>query len=203
MDSALQKTVLWNRNDLLRFRFRLWKSFGSGSGSGYPKTKKLHKILPFQCIRSMLFSRKLASLFWFFYFFYILCGMRIQIRFRNRNRNAFRFRFHNTKVTVPAVPVPAPLHCRKEILLDAKEGKTSPSCTDYENFASKKENKNILTNCIVATAPCRSHCTAPGSKEVVQVKLARVAAIRAILIFNKIIKTDFTLSLSQYQQALI
>jgi hypothetical protein len=25
--------VLWNRNDLLRFRFRLWKSFGSGSFS--------------------------------------------------------------------------------------------------------------------------------------------------------------------------
>ncbi len=26
-------TVLWNRNHLLRFRFRLWNSFGSGSGS--------------------------------------------------------------------------------------------------------------------------------------------------------------------------
>jgi hypothetical protein len=26
-------TVLWNRNDLLRLRFLLWNSFGSGSGS--------------------------------------------------------------------------------------------------------------------------------------------------------------------------
>jgi hypothetical protein len=40
------------------------------------KQKKLHKILPFQCIRSRLFSRKLASLFYFFYFFtfYVACG---------------------------------------------------------------------------------------------------------------------------------
>jgi hypothetical protein len=26
--------MLWNRNDLLRFKFLLWKSFGSGSGFG-------------------------------------------------------------------------------------------------------------------------------------------------------------------------
>jgi hypothetical protein len=60
--------VLWNRNDLLRFRFRLWKSFGSGFGSGsdsgsgsrhtyysFPKTTEVHKILPF------LFQKQLIS----------------------------------------------------------------------------------------------------------------------------------------------
>jgi hypothetical protein len=30
----LLKPVLWNRNYILRFRFRLLKSYGSGSGSG-------------------------------------------------------------------------------------------------------------------------------------------------------------------------
>jgi hypothetical protein len=29
-----ETSVLWNRHDLFRFRFRLWKSFGSGSGTG-------------------------------------------------------------------------------------------------------------------------------------------------------------------------
>ncbi len=60
--------VLWNRNDFLRFRFRIlvWQSFGSGSASGFGSgsgssigsrliknsfstIKNLFKILPFQC----------------------------------------------------------------------------------------------------------------------------------------------------------
>jgi hypothetical protein len=46
--------VLWNRNDLLQFRFRLWKSFGSGSGSGsrqylaqFSKNKQIAQNLAF------------------------------------------------------------------------------------------------------------------------------------------------------------
>ncbi len=31
-EDSLTWVVLWNRNGLLRFRCRLWKSFGSGSG---------------------------------------------------------------------------------------------------------------------------------------------------------------------------
>jgi hypothetical protein len=54
-------------NDLLRIRFRLWKSFGSGSESGSgsgsgqylaqfskTKNKKLHKILPFKCQKQLI-----------------------------------------------------------------------------------------------------------------------------------------------------
>ncbi len=64
------------RNDLLRFRFRLWKSFGSGSGFGtrsrkyfgqFFKKKKLHKSCPYN-VRSSLFPIKVASLFYFWSF---------------------------------------------------------------------------------------------------------------------------------------
>jgi hypothetical protein len=49
--------VLWNRNDLFRFRFLFWKSFGSGSASNSGSRLTLqffskivfYKILPFQC----------------------------------------------------------------------------------------------------------------------------------------------------------
>ncbi len=40
--------VLWNRYDLLRFRFRLWKSFGFWSGS----RQYLAVFSPFQCQNS-------------------------------------------------------------------------------------------------------------------------------------------------------
>ncbi len=99
-------SVLWNIYALLwfQFRFRLWKSFGSGSGSGYhssPKTKQLHKIFPFQCQKQLISQKVGHSFLIFWLFYYILCWIQIQIRFWNRtrnkiqnlNRNGFRFRY--------------------------------------------------------------------------------------------------------------
>jgi hypothetical protein len=56
--TVIDTTSVVDRNDLLRFRFRLWKSFGSDSGSGSksrsrPYLAQLSKIfvqnLPFNC----------------------------------------------------------------------------------------------------------------------------------------------------------
>jgi hypothetical protein len=70
--------LLWNRKDLLRFRFwlQLWKSSGSGCGSRqysalFSKNKKLHKILPFQCQKELI-SRNLASHFFIFFIHFML-----------------------------------------------------------------------------------------------------------------------------------
>jgi hypothetical protein len=56
--------VLWSRIDLLRFRFQLWKSFGSGSGYGgsrqysavFKQQNFFSKILPFQCHKQHCFQ---------------------------------------------------------------------------------------------------------------------------------------------------
>jgi hypothetical protein len=67
----------WNCNDLLRFRFLLWKSFGSGTGSGsssgsrlistvFQQQKICKKPFLFTCIlelQAAMFPRKLASNF--------------------------------------------------------------------------------------------------------------------------------------------
>ena len=65
-------SVLWNRNDLLRLRFRLWKSFGSSSGSGsgprqylaqFSNNENFLQNLNFLMSEAALFPRKLASNF--------------------------------------------------------------------------------------------------------------------------------------------
>jgi hypothetical protein len=71
-------SVLWNRIDLIWFRFRFRKSFGSDSGSGSGSGSKsetgsipniavfqliFYKILPFFMLKAALFPRKLASHF--------------------------------------------------------------------------------------------------------------------------------------------
>ncbi len=98
--------VLCSRIDLLRFRFRLCKSFGSGSFrriqtifSSFQTTKFFFKILPFQCQKQHYFLDSWPLIFDFLTFSYNICWIRIQIRFRNRirNRNAFRFRFRQGK----------------------------------------------------------------------------------------------------------
>ncbi len=95
-------TVLWNRNDLLPFRLRLWKSLGSSSGSGsgsgsgsdhgsgsrqyflhsFSTTKKWVQNLAFSVSETAIFPRKLAYKFCFLNFFihYMLdiCWIRIQ-----------------------------------------------------------------------------------------------------------------------------
>ncbi len=62
--SWIRMAVLWNRNELLRFRFQLKKSFGLGPRfriqkifSSFSKPKKLHKILPFQSISLLLYKK--------------------------------------------------------------------------------------------------------------------------------------------------
>jgi hypothetical protein len=91
-----------NRSDLLRFRLRFWKSFGSGFGSGsgfglvpvpdpdlFSKVfnnKKYVQNLAFSMIEAALFPRKFVSNldFWSFILYFMLD--RVQIRFRNWNR---------------------------------------------------------------------------------------------------------------------
>ncbi len=86
-------TVLWNRNDLMRFwfRFLFWKSFGSGSGSSpvpgpVPdpdlfstvfQQQKFVQNIAFSMLEAALFTRKFSSNFRFFYFcitFYVGTG---------------------------------------------------------------------------------------------------------------------------------
>jgi hypothetical protein len=55
----VKKTVFWNRNDLLRLRFLLWKSFGSGFGSCSCSGQNI----AFSILEAALFPRKLASNF--------------------------------------------------------------------------------------------------------------------------------------------
>ncbi len=106
--------MLWNRNDLLRFRFRLWKSFGFDSGSSSNSGSRQYlavfsiKKLAFSTLEAALFPRNLASHFWFLTFlfcipFYIGSGSKSGpeseskcIRFRFRSARKLRFRFHNT-----------------------------------------------------------------------------------------------------------
>jgi hypothetical protein len=49
MDFALQKTVMSNRNDLLRIRFRLRKSFGSGSALRFRFRSRIQTIIKHIC----------------------------------------------------------------------------------------------------------------------------------------------------------
>ncbi len=108
--------VLWNRNDLLRFRFR--RSFGwfrfrprfqfrfriqTIFNPVFQKRKKFHKILSFMSEDAYCISQKVGLSFLILLNFlkYILCWIQIQIKFRNpirsRNRNAFRFQFRQDK----------------------------------------------------------------------------------------------------------
>jgi hypothetical protein len=77
------KPVLWNRNDLLRFRFRLWKSLGSdfGFGSGpapvpipYPDLFSIVFQQQHINVRSSSISHKVGLSFMIFWLLYsILC----------------------------------------------------------------------------------------------------------------------------------
>ncbi len=79
--------VLWNRNDLLLIRFRLWKSFGSGSGSASGSRQYLAKIfkekkivhnLVISMTEAALIPRKSESHLNFLTFEFHLCWIRIQ-----------------------------------------------------------------------------------------------------------------------------
>ncbi len=97
--------MLWNRNDWLHFRFRLWKSFGSGSRqylAQFP-TIKIAQNLAFSMSEAPYFSESWPAFFDFFWlFYYILCWIRIQIRFMHSCPVPLKQKF-----TVPTVPVPA------------------------------------------------------------------------------------------------
>ena len=56
---SLSEAVLWNSNDLLRFRLLLWKSFGSGSGSSSGSIL-MRQNLAFPMLEATLFPRKSA-----------------------------------------------------------------------------------------------------------------------------------------------
>jgi hypothetical protein len=56
---------LRNRNDLLRFRFLLWKRFGSGFGSGSYSGQNIASLI----LEAAVFPRKLASLTFYFSIF--------------------------------------------------------------------------------------------------------------------------------------
>jgi hypothetical protein len=75
--------VLWNRNDLLRFRFRLWKNFGFGSGSSsdsgsrqylaqFSASKTCAKSCFFN-VRSSFVSQKFGLTFDFLTFVFCKC----------------------------------------------------------------------------------------------------------------------------------
>ena len=67
-----KKTMLWNRNDLLRFRFLLWKSFGFGFGFGFGSGSSF----AFSILEAALFPRGLKFLI-FPFLYYILCRIRV------------------------------------------------------------------------------------------------------------------------------
>jgi hypothetical protein len=116
--------MLWNRNDLLQFRFRflLWKSFGSGSGSDSGSSsgswlfsrvfqeQEMLQNLTFSMLGAALFSRKLASTFRFFYFcitFYVGSGSRSGTGTRSRTGMHYTSGSAKAKkIAVTAVPVP-------------------------------------------------------------------------------------------------
>ena len=85
-------------NDLLRFRFRLWKSFSSGSRLRVRfRTQtifsaffyyKLYKILPFLCQKQLGTSQKVGLWFFIFsgFFITLYVGSGSKIRFRIQTR---------------------------------------------------------------------------------------------------------------------
>jgi hypothetical protein len=88
-----QAAVLWNRSDLLRFRFQ------------FSNNKNLYKILPFQCQKQNYCPESGLSLviFDFFITFYVGSGTVMHsVPFPLRQ-----------KVTVSAVQVPVPQHCKE------------------------------------------------------------------------------------------
>jgi hypothetical protein len=65
--------VLWNYNDLLRFWFRPWKSFGSGSGSRpylaqFSNNKKFVQNLAFSMSDAALFPKSWPLTYYYFIF---------------------------------------------------------------------------------------------------------------------------------------
>ncbi len=134
--------MLWNHSDLLRFRFRLWASFGSGSGSRQylahcSNNKNLEKILPFQCQNQHYSPESRPLIFDFLTFYSILFRIRIQIRFRNRIRNWNRSipvpGPLRQKVIVPAVKVPVPQHWAKPMDM---RGSYCRRTSDVLNYSS-------------------------------------------------------------------
>jgi hypothetical protein len=105
------QAVLWNRKDLLRFRFQLWKSLVPVPDPDITVLNKIYKkaqnlAFTMSGAAYKLFLRKLASHFLIFRFlYYILCWIRIQIRFRNRKNIPVPVPLRQ-KVIVPAVPAP-------------------------------------------------------------------------------------------------
>jgi hypothetical protein len=55
-------SVLWNRNDLLRFRFRLWTNFGSGSGYGSGSGSRQYLAQQTNFLQNLAFSTSEAAL---------------------------------------------------------------------------------------------------------------------------------------------
>jgi hypothetical protein len=69
------QSVSWNRNALLRFRFRLWKSFSFGSGSRQCLIYTvLYNILPFQCQNQHYFPGSWPLIDFFCIPFYVGSG---------------------------------------------------------------------------------------------------------------------------------
>jgi hypothetical protein len=65
--SASPATALWNRNYFLRFRFRLLKSYGSGSGSYFRKvTVPVPVSAPHLDLKKQIFSKKMLGHFFAF-----------------------------------------------------------------------------------------------------------------------------------------
>ncbi len=103
--------VLWNRNDLQRFWFRIRKSFGSGSkfGSGLYLavfSKKCKKILPFKVASSFVYQEFviLLMILWLFWLMHLspeteTIRNAFWFRFRWGKKLRFqRFRFHNQRI---------------------------------------------------------------------------------------------------------
>jgi hypothetical protein len=132
--------MLWNRNDLLRFRFLLRKSVGSGSGSDsgsdsgsvsgsisgsgsgsstiqtystqfFNNENVLHNLV-FSMLEAALFHRNLASNFLFFYFtFYIGSGSKSVSETRMYYFSGSA-QAKKLRFLVFQVPAPVPKHCR-------------------------------------------------------------------------------------------
>jgi hypothetical protein len=102
-----------------RFRLRLWFRFRIQTiiKHSYPKTKKLHKSLPFQGVRSSLFPKKVAlsSLIILPFFLPFYVTSRSKSDSGTWSGTVMHSGSGSTKQKV-TVPVPAPQHCRKETL---------------------------------------------------------------------------------------
>ncbi len=165
----LSVALLWNSNELSRFRFLLSRSFVSGS-STVPDPDFCTKACLFNAGSNHVSQKVRFKFLIILPLYYILCWIRVLIHFRNwtRNRNALRFlffwgkklwfrfrlRFHNTEWDTKKWNITLGNHSRNSKLSMENPTRKGPF-SERVIFVQDWERKSV--NCVLSPGEASLH----------------------------------------------